>query len=93
MACTVCYHSVLQEFLAYAGRALERLIQGLQSQEELVPDISLALFLQLCMRQEGTRVACMLSRSVEMILSRHFLDANTHSRDKLLYKRIMTMKR
>lgn len=53
MATTVCYHSVLQEMLAYAGRALELLVQGLQSQEPLVSDMSLALFLQLCSRQEG----------------------------------------
>ncbi|CAM9096960.1 unnamed protein product, partial [Hapterophycus canaliculatus] len=53
LATTVCYHSVLQEILAYAGRALELLVQGLQSQEEIVPDMSLALFLQLCSRQEG----------------------------------------
>lgn len=53
LATTVCFHSVLQEMLAYAGRALERLVQGVQSQEAIVPDISLALFLQLCSRQEG----------------------------------------
>eukprot|EP00752_Nemacystus_decipiens_P010681 g9512.t1 len=53
LATTVCYHSVLQEMLAYAGRALELLVQGLQSQEPLVPDMSLAFFLQLCSRQEG----------------------------------------
>ncbi|CAM9105103.1 unnamed protein product [Ectocarpus sp. 13 AM-2016] len=53
LATTVCYHSVLQETLAYAGRALELLVQGVQSQEEIVPDMSLALFLQLCSRQEG----------------------------------------
>ncbi|CAM9250431.1 unnamed protein product [Ectocarpus fasciculatus] len=53
LATTVCYHSVLQEMLAYAGRALELLVQGVQSQEEIVPDMSLALFLQLCSRQEG----------------------------------------
>ena len=55
LATTVCYHSVLQEVLAYAGRALELLVQGLQSQEEIVPDMSLALFLQLCSRQEGAQ--------------------------------------
>lgn len=49
----MCYHSVLQEVLAYAGRALERLVQGIQSQEPIVPEMSLALFLQLCSRQEG----------------------------------------
>lgn len=54
LATTVCYHSVLQEMLAYAGRALDLLVQGMQSQEEIVPDMSLALFLQLCSRQEGT---------------------------------------
>ncbi|CAM9541310.1 unnamed protein product, partial [Laminaria digitata] len=53
LASTVCYHSVLQEMLAYAGRALELLVQGLQSQEEIVPEMALALFLQLCSRQEG----------------------------------------
>lgn len=53
LASTVCYHSVLEEMLAYAGRALERLIEGIQSREEIVPDMSLALFLQLCSRQEG----------------------------------------
>ena len=55
LASTVCYHSVLQEMLAYAGRALELLVQGIQSQEEIVPEMALALFLQLCSRQEGSR--------------------------------------
>lgn len=67
LATTVCYHSVLQEMLAYAGRALELLVQGLQSQEPLVPDMSLALFLQLCSRQEGA-LTCRI----------HFSKAKTH---------------
>ena len=53
LASTVCYHSVLQELLAYAGRALDLLVQGIESQEAIVPEMALALFLQLCSRQEG----------------------------------------
>ena len=53
LASTVCYQSVLQEILSYAGRALDRVVEGLQSQEDIVPDMSLAFFLRLCSRLEG----------------------------------------
>ncbi|CAM9883661.1 unnamed protein product [Scytosiphon promiscuus] len=86
LATTVCFHSVLQEILAYAGRALELLVQGIQSQEEIVPDMSLALFLQLCSRQEG-RDGIEATDGVGML--RHLI-SGCQAQDSLVFLRGLT---
>ncbi|CAM9544466.1 unnamed protein product [Chrysoparadoxa australica] len=53
LAYTACYGSVLGEILAFGGRGLESIVVGMLSSEEPVPSACLALFLQLCSRQEG----------------------------------------
>jgi hypothetical protein len=58
LAHTVCYSSVLREVLAMGGWGLDRLVQGIQSGESMIAEVSLALLLQLCSRPEGRESLC-----------------------------------
>ena len=66
MACTLYYHSVLDEIVANAGLVLVRLVDALSSGQDILP-VAVAIFLsQLCTRQEG-RDALVTTGIVDML--------------------------
>jgi hypothetical protein len=66
MACTLYYHTVLDETVANAGLVLVRVVDALASNQDILP-VAVATFLaQLCTRQEG-RDALITTGIVEML--------------------------
>ena len=66
-ACTQGYNNVLIELIAYAGRALEKVVTALQHQDPNIQAACLALIKQLATKQNG-RDGMILSKVVDMLL-------------------------
>ena len=66
-ACTQSYNHVLIEIVAFAGRALEKVVENLQNQDEKICLACLSLLKQLATRQEG-RDAMITSKIVLMLM-------------------------
>ncbi len=67
LACTQGFNHVLIEIIALAGRALEKVVEGINMQDSMIPFACLALIKQLATRQEG-RDGMITSKVVGMLM-------------------------
>jgi hypothetical protein len=79
MACTQGYNNVLIEVIAFAGRALDKVVENLQSQDPNIPHACLALLKQLATKQSG-RDGMISSKCVDMLMPLVCGDDVTNSR-------------